>query len=240
MSWREYEEKVAHFFTARGWTIQHQTTVQGVRTNHQIDVMALTDRLGVTVRWLIECKDWDSKVPKEKVLALRSVVDDTGADRGIILNEAGFQRGAFEAAHSANVTVTTLADLEQAMEARFREVRLEAAHRTLADLTVRTHKLMVVVERTRASGSLRMRKGVRDSAGYTSRLGVVGTAETGVARARAGQLPVPMPDLMLEEIEQIETIGDVLERADLVIEWIEGWLQNQEAGVDKAGGWDEP
>jgi hypothetical protein len=49
-----------------------------------------------------------------------------------------------------------------------------------------------------------------------------------------------MPDLMLEEIEQIETIGDVLERADLVIEWIEGWLQNQEAGVDKAGGWDEP
>lgn len=201
---------------------------------------ALTDRLGVTARWLIECKDWDSKVPKEKVLALRSVVDDTGADRSIILNEAGFQRGAFEAAHSTNVTVTTLADLDKALEALFHEVRLEAAHQTLAGLTVRTHKLMAVVKRTPSSASLRMRKGVRDSDGYTSRLGIISTAESGVARARAGQLPVSMPDLMLQDIDQVETLGNVLERADYVIEWMEDWLQDQEAGVDEAGGWDDP
>lgn len=238
MSWRDYEQKVADFFMDRGWTVQHQATVQGVRTNHQIDVLALTDRLGVTARWLVECKDWDSKVPKEKVLVLRSVVDDTGADRGIILNEAGFQRGAFEAAHLTNVTVTTLADLERAMEAQFRELRLEAAHQTLASLTVRTHKLMV--KSTTNSGSLRLRRGVRDGDGYTSRLAIASTTESGVARARAGQVPVVMPDLTLQGFEHVKTLANVLERADFVIGWIENWLQDQEAGVEEAGGWVDP
>jgi restriction system protein len=59
--------------------------------------------------------------------ALREIVTDTGADRGILLAEAGFQRGAVEAANPANVQLTSLADLnvttpEQISAARLPEL----------------------------------------------------------------------------------------------------------------------
>jgi restriction system protein len=44
------------------------------------------------------------------VLALREIVADVGADRGILLSEAGFQSGAIEAATLTNVKVTSLAE----------------------------------------------------------------------------------------------------------------------------------
>ncbi|MEX2653166.1 MAG: restriction endonuclease [Acidimicrobiia bacterium] len=239
MAWRDYEEEVARFFSDRGWTVEPGAVVQGVRTKHKLDVWALTDRLGVVTRWVIECKDWNTKVPKEKVLALRTIVEDIGADRGVILNEKGFQSGAYEAATSANVTVSTLAELEQATVTAFNNVRLEAAHRTLADLTVRAFRLMINVKSTPTSGSFTTRRGVRDKSGVMSRLGIVSAAETSTARARAGQLPVPMPTPDFEHFSSADTLEQVLERATAVIEWMEDWLTDQEAGIEEADGWGE-
>ncbi|WP_431605167.1 restriction endonuclease [Acinetobacter johnsonii] len=43
---------------------------------------------------MIECKNWKTNIPKEKVLALRSIVEDIGAHRGFIVSNKGFQSGA--------------------------------------------------------------------------------------------------------------------------------------------------
>ena len=40
------------------------------------------------------------------------IVTSVGADRGILLSEAGFQSGAIEAATLTNVRVTSLADIQ--------------------------------------------------------------------------------------------------------------------------------
>lgn len=61
--------------------------------------------------WIVECKDWQTRIPKEKVLVLRQIVDDVGADRGFLMNEVGFQKGALEAALLSNVELTSLAAL---------------------------------------------------------------------------------------------------------------------------------
>jgi hypothetical protein len=61
--------------------------------------------------WLVECKAWSSAVPKEKVFALRTIVEDTGADRGFVMAEKGYQSGALEAARLTNVMLTSRADL---------------------------------------------------------------------------------------------------------------------------------
>lgn len=45
------------------------------------------------------------------MVALREIVSDLGADRGIILSENGFQNGAIEAANLTNVQVTSLGAL---------------------------------------------------------------------------------------------------------------------------------
>ncbi len=54
-------------------------------------------------------------MPKEKVLALRSIVDDVGADRGFMMAEGGYQSGALQAARFANVVLACLADLRETL-----------------------------------------------------------------------------------------------------------------------------
>jgi hypothetical protein len=60
----------------------------------------------------VECKSWKVPVSKLHVLALREIVADIGADRGILMTERGFQSGAQEAARLTNVELTSLATLE--------------------------------------------------------------------------------------------------------------------------------
>ena len=51
---------------------------------------------------------------KLHVLALREIVSDIGADRGILLSETGFQSGVIEAANLTNVQATSLSELRVA------------------------------------------------------------------------------------------------------------------------------
>lgn len=89
--------------------------VLGARTRHNVDVLVASSHAGFAVTWIVECKLWKTPVPKEKVFALRMIVDDVGADRGILMAEGGFQSGALEAATNANVMLTSLADLKQTL-----------------------------------------------------------------------------------------------------------------------------
>lgn len=112
-AWRQYQEEVAAFFRGLGLQADTDSPADGVRTGHDIDVIVTGQFAGFTIRWLVECKRWRYRVTKEKVLVLRSIVADTGADRGFIMAEAGYQRGALEAARLANVELTSLADLRE-------------------------------------------------------------------------------------------------------------------------------
>jgi DNA-binding beta-propeller fold protein YncE len=112
--WKEYQEETAAFFRRQGCNAEVELKVKGVRAEHAIDVYVSFPRHGIRCTWIIECKLWRSRVPKEKVLALKSIVDDTGADRGIIISEEGFQSGAYDAARNTNITlVTSLEEFEK-------------------------------------------------------------------------------------------------------------------------------
>lgn len=121
--WREYQERVAEFFRAVGMEAETDVAVAGVRTSHDIDVLVKSEHMGIMVTWIVECKRWNRAVPKDKVLTLRSIVDDVGADRGFIMAESGFQSGALEAALLTNVTLTSLAEMKERL--RFEVSRVE-------------------------------------------------------------------------------------------------------------------
>lgn len=106
-NWREYQEEVAAFFRRQGCNAEVEKIVQGVRAKHEVDVHVTFHRSGINCTWLVECKLWKSKVSKEKVMALKSIVDDVGADRGIIVSEKGFQSGALDAVRDSNITLVT-------------------------------------------------------------------------------------------------------------------------------------
>jgi restriction system protein len=114
--WNDYQEEAAEFFRSLGLEAETNVTIQGARTTHDIDVVVKSRHAGFEVRWLVECKFWNSRVSKLHVLGLREIVADTGADRGVLLAENGFQSGAAEAAALTNVHLTSLA--EARIEAR--------------------------------------------------------------------------------------------------------------------------
>jgi len=122
--WREYQEEVADFFRSLSMSAETNASLEGVRTKHEIDVVVTSMHAGCPLLWVVECKYWQTRVSKVHVLALREIVSDLGADRGVLLCESGFQSGALEAARLTNVRVTSLADLESATRADVARMRL--------------------------------------------------------------------------------------------------------------------
>lgn len=109
--WQKYQEDAASYFRSLGLDVSTDVTVYGVRTSHDIDVLVKSYYAGFDITWIIECKYWKTPVNKLHVLALREIVADIGADRGILLSEAGFQSGAREAANLTNVQITSISEL---------------------------------------------------------------------------------------------------------------------------------
>ena len=123
-AWKQYQEEVAEFFGSLGMNANTDVRTQGVRTTHDIDVLVTLPYAGFRIRWIIECKRWQTRITKLHVLALREIVSDVGADRGILLAEAGFQVGAFEAATLTNVQLTSLAELRGTAESQIYIMRV--------------------------------------------------------------------------------------------------------------------
>ena len=111
--WYNFQEEICEHFISIGAEAKTNQTIKGVRTEHDIDILVKTKFLGEDLTWIIEAKYWKSNVPKEKVLALRTIVDDMGADRGFIISQKGFQSGAYKAAENANITLKTFDELKQ-------------------------------------------------------------------------------------------------------------------------------
>ncbi|MBC7946696.1 MAG: restriction endonuclease [Chitinophagaceae bacterium] len=119
INWKEYQEQTAAFFRKVGLNAKVECDIEGVRGVHSVDVYVEGLFHGIAFKWVIECKAWNSAVPKEKVMALSAIVQDVGADRGFLLSEAGFQSGAVRAARKTNITLTSLEDLGAATEESF-------------------------------------------------------------------------------------------------------------------------
>jgi hypothetical protein len=124
--WYNFQEEICKHFVSIGAEAKTNQTIQGVRTRHDIDILVRTKFLGEDLTWIIEAKHWKSNVPKEKVLALRTIVDDIGADRGFIVSQIGFQSGAYEAAENTNITLKTFDELKQISSDLIQEEILKA------------------------------------------------------------------------------------------------------------------
>ena len=128
--WSEYQEEAAEFFRSLGLQADTNVTLKGARTSHDVDVVVRSRHAGFEVTWVVECKHWKSAVSKLHVLGLRQIVADVGADRGILLAEAGFQSGAAEAAALTNVQlVNSVEELVARLEPMVQELeaRLDAS-----------------------------------------------------------------------------------------------------------------
>lgn len=131
MNWKDYQNKTAEVFKNAGCNADVEALVQGVRSEHKIDVFVTFEQYGIKCSWVVECKYWNRNVPKEKVLTLQRIVDDVGADRGVLISKIGFQSGAIKAARVSNITLTSLEDLAEDLKDAFSKRTIETLENNL-------------------------------------------------------------------------------------------------------------
>lgn len=185
VDWKEYQREAAEFFRSLGMSADVDVTLQGARTTHDVDVVVRSKHVGFEVLWLVECKHWKSPVSKLHVLGLREIVTDLGADRGILLCEAGFQSGAVEAANLTNVHASSLAYLSLETKKDVSAMRL----RDIADRVATAKSLYWDLDK-----SYRIEVGLRADTfeqGYSGDL-IVQYSETVLGDARLQRYPIQM------------------------------------------------
>lgn len=93
-----------------GFTIDHDVKLVADDGTYQIDVYATFTALGSHMQVLAECKQFSSAVKRDYVVLLADKVRSLGAQKGILLSTAGFQRGAIEYADAHGIALIQVFD----------------------------------------------------------------------------------------------------------------------------------
>jgi hypothetical protein len=123
-NWHNFQEKVAGLFRqSPDYTVFIDQTLSGSRIrNVKVDVLVefTTQRerhfpvrsRGFVFKIIVECKYWKTRIPQEKIFALKEIVEDTGAAMGILITEVGVQEGVKEyLARPGNLKAMTYKEL---------------------------------------------------------------------------------------------------------------------------------
>lgn len=100
--WINLQDRVCKFLNEAGYKAESPKTIETVRGKVEVDVFATSEK-ELIKQFICECKFWNTPVPKEKIHAFRSVVNDSGSMLGIFVSKTGYQAGAYEAAYCSNV-----------------------------------------------------------------------------------------------------------------------------------------
>jgi restriction endonuclease len=114
-NWQDLQVKVAKIYTDIGYETRIEADIPLVRGSVNVDVLCTKKTPLLNEVIIIECKHWNSRVPKTIVHAFRSVIADHGANAGYIISKSGFQEGAYEAIQSTNIRLLTFEEFQSAI-----------------------------------------------------------------------------------------------------------------------------
>lgn len=97
----EYERYVKDWFDGLGFPLnhyqsKHRDIIRVPDGDYEIDIDITYEALGVTIRILVECKRYSSKIKREVVQLLHQKTQAIGAHKGIICSTSAFQTGALK------------------------------------------------------------------------------------------------------------------------------------------------
>jgi restriction system protein len=111
--WKRYQSDTSELFKELGCDVETDVEVTEPRGKHLLDVSIPFSRFGLPQHWIVVCKFWNRAIPKKEVLILKSIVEDIGADRGILIAESGHQSCASASASHTNITLASLPQLRE-------------------------------------------------------------------------------------------------------------------------------
>ena len=227
-AWRRYQDDVAELFRSLGLLVSTEAEVEGARARHRIDVLVTFELWGVKVLWIVECKFWRARVPKEKVLTLHQIAQDVGADRAFLFSERSFQPGAVAAAGSTNISLTSLAELRDIVGDEMAQLQLRTALMRLSAYDKRA-KAASSDER----GDLNPISGIDlDEALYLS--GCCLFLERAAAKGIAGGFPVSLTEVCTSRSAIFADAPSLAARLAVELDALERRILRLEAGARQA------
>ena len=127
--WKKYQNNVSELLSSLGFETDTDQTIDGARGRHGVDVTARMTIAGIPQLWVVECKLWKRPVPKERALTFLAIVQDVGADRGLLFSESGFQAGAVRAVANTNISLTSIPDFKANVSEELAEIRITTLDR---------------------------------------------------------------------------------------------------------------
>jgi hypothetical protein len=129
INWRDLQIQIARIMEESGFIIDLEKDIKTVRGIVNIDVYAEDVSQKPKIIYLCECKFWQKAIPKSVVHSFRSVVNDYGANWGLIISSHGFQSGAFAAAANSNIRLLTWKEFQELFLGRwFKNYMLKRLH----------------------------------------------------------------------------------------------------------------
>jgi restriction system protein len=120
--------------------VRVEKRVELARGSAEIDVTATEMHRGRSSTIFCECKHWKASVPQHVVHSFRSIVADSGVNKGYLISSSSFQQGAIAAAALTNVSLLTWDQFQNEFEATWLERYLRP------EVTNRLDNFMTLVE----------------------------------------------------------------------------------------------
>jgi hypothetical protein len=218
--WKEYQEAAAAFYRSLGLDAQTDERLEGARGHHDVDVAVRGYRAGVQFLWIVECKHWNRPVPKETVATLSAIIQDVGADRGIILSKSGFRSGAPPLATKSNITLSSLDELREETEGEYIQYQCTLAATRCQAVMDAVFALGTPVE-NRPPG----RYGTKYPRGFRSThlVGQAAVLKAAVEFAMKGKWPIDVVTVTdgVETKARVDDFPKLLQRATHAVEEVE-------------------
>ncbi|MGX9718328.1 restriction endonuclease [Janthinobacterium lividum] len=111
--WKALQAGVARLFNEIGLSARIEEKLKTPRGEVEIDVFAVDEASVDKIRYLVECKNWNSAIPQTVVHAFNTVMAETGANIGFIVSRKGLQAGAERYTDNTNIVGMTYLELQE-------------------------------------------------------------------------------------------------------------------------------
>ncbi|WFE48875.1 restriction endonuclease [Micromonospora sp. WMMD1155] len=118
-TWKELEQLVGQILSECGFAVELQREITLVRGAATVDAYAVDRSTTPSSSVIVECKTWDVAIPQHVVHSFRTVVSDSGANRGILVSLKGFQSGAILAAEKSNISLLSWMEFQELFSERW-------------------------------------------------------------------------------------------------------------------------
>lgn len=144
--WKDLQNKVCKLLNEAGYPSESPKEINTVRGTVEVDVIS-TSEDELIKQFICECKFWNTPIPKEKVHAFRTVVNDSGSMVGIFISKMGYQSGAYDAAYCSNVLLKDWDGFIKLIEKQWLKRQLPRIKKIVHPLSVYTDFLDVPFEK---------------------------------------------------------------------------------------------